>query len=163
MKRIILVALAATLSLAISAKTELKTVTFKVEQMVCHNCEAKVKKNIAYEKGVKKISTDVEHHLVTITYNPDKTNVKTLQDGFKKFGYNVVEAQCQKSCGQCPKTEGQCCKKAEGQCKKDGGQCPKAEGQCCKKGEGQCKKDGSQCPKAEGQCQKKAEGKCCKK
>ena len=34
---------------------DLRTVIFKVEQLCCEKCEAKVKKNIPFEKGVKKL------------------------------------------------------------------------------------------------------------
>ena len=36
-----------------AAAKNLQQVVFKVEQMTCVNCEAKVKRNIPYEKGVK--------------------------------------------------------------------------------------------------------------
>lgn len=115
MKHIIILAIMAVCTLSLSAKGEVKSVTFKVEQMVCHNCEAKVKKNISFEKGVKDLSTDVEHKLVTIQYNPAKTTVEKLQAGFKKFGYTatVAPAKCDK--GTCPKA-GSCCKKEEKSC-----------------------------------------------
>ena len=61
--------------------------------MVCVNCEAKVKRNIPYEKGVKNMKTDVENHTVTVTFDADVTNVPNLQKGFAKFGYKAEVLQ----------------------------------------------------------------------
>lgn len=118
MKQIIVLAIMAFSFLGISAKGEVKTVTFHVPQLECQNCEAKVKKNISFEKGVKAISTNVEQRSVTITYNPNKTTVEKLQAGFKKFGYNAIVApdKCEKT-NCCKNTEANCCKKGEGDSK----------------------------------------------
>ncbi len=72
-----------------AAAKNLQQVVFKVEQMTCVNCEAKVKRNIPYEKGVKNMKTDVENHTVTVTFDADVTNVANLQKGFSKFGYKA--------------------------------------------------------------------------
>ena len=50
MKRIIVLSLMAVMlgGLNVSAK-ELRKVMFKVQQMVCENCEKKVQKNISFE------------------------------------------------------------------------------------------------------------------
>lgn len=129
MKQIIVLAIMALFSLSISAKGEVKTITFKVAQLECQNCEAKIKKNISFEKGVKDLSCDIEHRLVTIKYDDAKTTVEKLQNGFKKFGYTAEPA--------CTNPTKECCKKAEEKC------CKKAEGACCKKEatqQGCCKK-----------------------
>ena len=52
----------------------------------CQNCEEKIKGNMRFEKGVVKIETDREKQTVTITYDPAKTNVETLQAAMKKIG-----------------------------------------------------------------------------
>ena len=64
-----------------AAAKNLQQVVFKVEQMTCVNCEAKVKRNIPYEKGVKNMKTDVANHTVTVTFDADVTNVANLQKG----------------------------------------------------------------------------------
>ena len=60
-----------------------------VSQMHCENCERKVKNNIRFEKGVKELATELKTKTVTITYDAEKTNVKNLQAGFKKFEYEA--------------------------------------------------------------------------
>ena len=42
-------------------------------QMHCQNCENKIKKNMRFEDGVKKVETSIERQEVTITYDPKKT------------------------------------------------------------------------------------------
>lgn len=60
--------------------------------MHCVNCEKKIKSNIRFVKGVKKIETDLDKQTVTIT--ADKTKVKTaeLDKAFSKIGYRMNDA-----------------------------------------------------------------------
>ena len=68
---------------------EIRTVIFKVEQLCCEKCEAKIKKNIPFEKGVKSLKCDIPTQTVTITYDTDKTDIEKLQKGFAKFKYTA--------------------------------------------------------------------------
>lgn len=58
-------------------------------QMHCESCENKIKSNIRFEKGVKKVETNLERQEVTITYNPKKNNVEGLRAAMKKIGYDT--------------------------------------------------------------------------
>ncbi|MCR4658753.1 MAG: heavy-metal-associated domain-containing protein [Bacteroidales bacterium] len=58
-------------------------------QMHCENCENKIKNNMRFEKGVKKVETSIEKQQVTITYDPSKNTVEGLQSGMKKIGYET--------------------------------------------------------------------------
>ena len=58
-------------------------------QMHCESCETKIKSNMRFEKGVKKIETNIERQEVTITYDPKKNDVKGLQSAMKKIGYET--------------------------------------------------------------------------
>lgn len=99
MKKFILFFFALSLSLTAAAK-DLKVAIFKVPQLECVNCEAKVKRNISYEKGVKRLKSDIPNRLITITFDADKTTTDALIKGFEKFGYKAelvkVEAPAQK-------------------------------------------------------------------
>lgn len=88
--RITLIALTAILLSAtqVMAK-DLRTVIFKVEQLCCEKCEAKVKKNIPFEKGVKALKCDIPTKTVSVTYDAEKTNIEKLQKGFAKFKYTA--------------------------------------------------------------------------
>ena len=91
-KLILLTAMLLTMTMA-SAK-DIKTVVLTTEpQMHCENCEKRIKENIRFEKGVKKIVTDVEHQTVTITYDADKTSVEDIIKGFEKIKYNAREVK----------------------------------------------------------------------
>lgn len=85
-KKLFFLLVAMLVSATASAK-DLRTIVFKVEQMVCVNCEGHVKRNIAYEKGVKKMKTNIEQKTVQITFDADVTSIEKLQKGFEKNGY----------------------------------------------------------------------------
>ena len=58
-------------------------------EMHCESCENKIKSNMRFEKGVKKVETDLESQHVTITYDPKKNTVEGLQKAMKKIGYDT--------------------------------------------------------------------------
>lgn len=58
-------------------------------QLHCESCENKIKKNMRFEKGVKKVETDLESQHVTITYDSKKNNVEGLRQSMKKIGYDT--------------------------------------------------------------------------
>ena len=58
-------------------------------EMHCQNCEKKIKENIRFEAGVKKIETNLEKQLVFITYDPAKTDSKKLTEAFAQIGYSI--------------------------------------------------------------------------
>ena len=96
MKRIILLAIAALMTLSAVAGTpekpkktkEVKEVTFNVH-LHCANCVKKVQENIAFEKGVKGLDVCQGHQTVTVKYDPAKTSEETLKAAIEKLGYEV--------------------------------------------------------------------------
>lgn len=77
------------MTMSIWAK-DIKTVVLTTNpQMHCESCEKKIKSNIRFEKGVKKIETSVPDQTVTITYDADKTTVERIIKGFEKIGYDA--------------------------------------------------------------------------
>lgn len=89
-KKLITVILLFFISLTPVLAKDIRTAIFKVDQMECANCEKKVRNNIKFEKGLKKVETNLEDKTVTITYDADKTTVENIQNGFKKFNYEAV-------------------------------------------------------------------------
>jgi len=81
-------------------KSAKKTVTDELVvfmvSMDCHNCEQKIKKNIAYEKGVKDLNTNLETKLVTIKYQSDKTDKAKLKKSIEKLGFTCTEVTAAK-------------------------------------------------------------------
>lgn len=89
MRKVIMTLTIALMGVAAQAK-DIKTVIFTTQpQMHCAGCEKKIKGNLRYEKGVKRIDTNVEEQKVTVKYDADKTSAETLQKAFKKFGYEA--------------------------------------------------------------------------
>ena len=60
--------------------------------MHCNNCEQRIKKNIP-TKGVKDLTTDLEKQLVTIKYEPAKTDKDKLKKAIEKLGYTCQEVK----------------------------------------------------------------------
>lgn len=134
MKRFIILAVMAVMTMGASAKGDkngndtLCVSTTPV--MHCANCENKIKSNIRFVKGVKKIETSVPNQAVTIVYDKSKASYTDFEKAFKKIGFDISKKkQASSCCGKCQHAEGQGCQKPETQsC------CKKAEGQsCCKK------------------------------
>ena len=58
-------------------------------QMHCENCEKKIKSNIRFVKGTKKIATSVDDQKVTIVYDGRKAKYDDYVEAFKKIGYEI--------------------------------------------------------------------------
>lgn len=94
MRKVIMTLAIALMGVAAQAK-DIKTVIFTTQpQMHCASCEKKIKGNLRYEKGVKRIDTSVEQQKVTVKYDADKTSAEKLQKAFKKFGYEARQVKC---------------------------------------------------------------------
>jgi len=92
-------------------ETAFKEAAFIVN-MHCEACKEKISKHLAYEKGVKSFSVNLDEKKVTVKYDPDKTNTETISKSLVKLGYTVSAAPTTKSCPEtktCPKSKS-CCK-----------------------------------------------------
>jgi len=56
---------------------------------VCGMCEERIETNIAYEKGVKMVELNDSTKVVTIGFDPRKTNVAELRTAISKTGYDA--------------------------------------------------------------------------
>lgn len=145
---------------------DIKTVVLTTNPIMhCANCEAKIKENLKFCKGIKSVETSVENQTVTIQYDADKASPETYIASLKKANYVATEkkACAGKSCAgkkACAGEQKSCCKES-GE-KKCDGKC-KGEAKCEKKCSGEqkscCKEAGEK--KCEGKC--KGEAKCEKK
>lgn len=88
MKQTLLILLSSLLLMA-GAKDLRVLVMTPTPKMHCESCENKIKKNLRFEKGVKKIETSVENQTVIVTYDATKTDVKSLQSAMKQIGYDT--------------------------------------------------------------------------
>lgn len=89
-----LITAAMLLCAAMATAKDIKTVVLTTQpQMHCESCENRIKNNLRFEKGIKKIETDIEHQAVTITYDADKTDIEAIVRGFKKIDYEATVKQ----------------------------------------------------------------------
>jgi copper chaperone CopZ len=58
---------------------------------VCKMCKATIEKYLAYEKGVKVSDLDVPSKVVTVVYNPKKTDISKIKKAINKSGYDADE------------------------------------------------------------------------
>ena len=89
MKKLLLLFAMMVVAITAMAKDIQTVVVTTTPQMHCENCENRIKNNLRFEKGVKKIETNIEKQTVTITYDADKTTVEQLLKGFEKFKYSA--------------------------------------------------------------------------
>jgi len=75
-------------------KTE--TVVFSVK-MDCESCLNKIKKQLAYEKGVKDLYLSLADDIVAIKFTPAKTDKEKLMAVIKKLEFEVTEIQSKES------------------------------------------------------------------
>ena len=98
MKKTILALAAIAFSFSAFAKDIQELVVTTNPPMHCENCENKIKNNLRFEKGIKKIQTNVPEQKVTIEYDAEKTNPANIENAFSKIGYEVkvinAETQC---------------------------------------------------------------------
>jgi len=73
-------------------KKKVQTVSFKTS-IHCKNCVKKINDNIPFEKGVKDLKISLDEKLVTITYDPSKTDEEKLAKALEKLGYTAVKQE----------------------------------------------------------------------
>lgn len=147
MKRLLTLALSLVIAVTVMAADK-ATAYFTVSPaMTCQNCENKIKSNLRYEKGVKEITTSLSNQVVTVTYDPAKTDASKLIAAFKKIGYSASATQAPKTGNdKCTRKSGACCKdnKASKCCGK--GDC--ASKKACPNSQKDCKNEKKSCTKA---------------
>ena len=80
---------------AINGPGDENEVKFKTSA-ICGMCKVRIERNLAFEKGVKEARLDVKSTIVTIKYNPNKTDVAKLKTNISKSGYDADEVLADK-------------------------------------------------------------------
>ncbi len=80
------------------SKKKLETTVYSCN-MHCGSCQEKIEHNIAYEKGVKAVTSELKEHTVTVTYRTDKNSKEAIKKALVKLGYKaeVLEQPQKKS------------------------------------------------------------------
>ena len=56
---------------------------------VCEMCKETLEYDLAFEKGVKEVTLNLDDKVFTILYNPKKTNPNKLREQITKVGYHA--------------------------------------------------------------------------
>ena len=56
---------------------------------VCGKCKDRIERGMAFEKGIKDISLDVDTKVATVKYNPGKTTPDDIRKAISKLGYDA--------------------------------------------------------------------------
>ena len=86
-----------------------KNVEIKIKtSAVCLMCKDRIEQGLAFEKGIKDVSLDVETKIATVKYNPAKITPDEIRKAISKLGYDADEVVADKTAyDKLPK----CCKK----------------------------------------------------
>ena len=75
---------------------------------ICEMCKERIERNLAFEKGIKESNLDLKDKVVTVKYNPKKTDVNKIKANISKSGYDADEVTAdEKGYAKLPS----CCKK----------------------------------------------------
>ncbi|RRB02723.1 heavy-metal-associated domain-containing protein [Larkinella rosea] len=76
---------------------------------ICEMCKERIERNLAFEKGIKESNLDLKDKVVTVRYNPKKTDVNKIKATISKTGYDADEVMAdEKGYAKLPS----CCKKS---------------------------------------------------
>lgn len=68
-----------------ASKAEIKIST----SAQCGSCKERIEKAMAYEKGVKKSDLDLQTKVLTVVFDPRKTNPEKIRLAVSKTGYDA--------------------------------------------------------------------------
>lgn len=55
----------------------------------CVPCKKKIEKELSFEKGVKKVTVDLDTKIATVVYLKEKTNADIIRIAISKIGYDA--------------------------------------------------------------------------
>ena len=58
---------------------------------ICDECKERIERNLAFEKGVKEATLDLDTKVVTVKFNSKKTDVSKIKANIAKTGYDADE------------------------------------------------------------------------
>lgn len=91
MKKALILSAAIFISICAYAKDIKELVVTTTPPMSCQNCENRIKGNLRFEKGIKKIETNLAEQRVVVEYDAEKTDPEKIEEAFHKLGYEVKE------------------------------------------------------------------------
>jgi periplasmic mercuric ion binding protein len=86
MKNIILVIT----TIFLAANVFAQNVEVKIKtSAICGTCKKAIEHDLRFEKGVKEVSLDLDTKVVTVVYNPNKTDEEKIRIAITKIGYDA--------------------------------------------------------------------------
>ncbi|MCQ2276559.1 MAG: heavy-metal-associated domain-containing protein [Bacteroidales bacterium] len=163
MKKFILLALMAILTMGTYAQKEQSVVIKTNAALNCQKCADRFSENVPFFKGVKTYTYDAKTAVLTIKYDANKTNPDQLRKDISKLGYNAdnvaADPKARENLPACCKGGGSCsdAKSAEHKCQHGEGE-HKCQGQsgdhkCSHQCQGQNGEHKCQGQSAEHKCQ----------
>lgn len=80
---------------ALTAYAKSLTVTIK-SSLVCEMCEENIRDGLIYEKGIKRITFDLEKSEIYVKYNPKQTDLQEIKAKIIALGYTADELKADK-------------------------------------------------------------------
>jgi Cu+-exporting ATPase len=65
--------------------------TFKVQGMHCASCAILINKNVGRLPGVQEVNANYGSERMSLTFDPEKTSIATIDGVLKKLGYTLVQ------------------------------------------------------------------------
>jgi mercuric ion binding protein len=91
MKNVMLIfMLVMTTVLGYGSGPKLETVKIKTSA-ICEMCKATIEKKLAFTKGVSESNLNLDDKVVTVIYNPKKTDVQSIKKSISEAGYDADE------------------------------------------------------------------------
>lgn len=78
----------AMVAFSLMAKAQVETVEIKTSA-ICGMCKETLERDMAFEKGVKSSSLDLDTKVLTVQYNAKKTDADKIRKRITKVGYNA--------------------------------------------------------------------------
>jgi copper chaperone len=68
-----------------------ETQNLNVQGMSCQHCVHAVKSSVSALAGVDTVDVSLEKNLVTVGFDPSKTNLQSIKTAIEDQGYSVVQ------------------------------------------------------------------------
>lgn len=56
---------------------------------VCEMCKKTIEEGLIFEKGIKSVSLNLENFVLTVVYNPKKTDLESIKLKISELGYDA--------------------------------------------------------------------------
>lgn len=104
---LVAVMLSSTQAFSQTTNKEIKTLKL-LTNAHCNACKKTLEEGLAYEKGIKDASLDLNTKVLTVAYNPQKTDEQIIKAKVQKLGYT---AETYSNTGTSGGQTGKCCAK----------------------------------------------------